>query len=250
MENLEEKNKNHSEVEDYGEKEDKRREIIDKFINSFKEKDDIHNAIVKGSFAKGVEDEYSDIDLSVAVDKEKEQAIIEEFEDFLSQFGEIDKRIGVRRKSGPKQIVYHIEGMSKYHTIDFVIEDYNKGEQIFETENQDEQKIEEKDFEYARKMLEHNSMLVEKEIKRGDLVYAGRLYIQYIFDSIVSLARGKYTPDKAEKGTRNLKKDLEERGFEGLSEEIENIWLSSPSAKEIEEKLDEAKSLYEKIIEG
>ena len=250
MENLEGENKHHSGVEDYGEQGDKRREIVDKFIDSFKEKSDVRDAIIKGSFARGEEDEYSDIDLSFVAEKGEEKEMIEKFENFLSQFGEIDKRIEVRRKSGPKQIVYHIEGMSKYHTIDFTIEYYNEDEQIVETENQDEQKIKEKDFEYIKEMFEHNSMLVEKEIKRGDLVWAARLYISYIFDSVVNLARGKYTPDKVDKGTRNLKEDLGEKGLGDLFEEIENIWLSNPSAEEIERKIDEAKSLYERIIGG
>lgn len=92
--------------------------IIEILRSRLESRDDVHAFWVEGSVAQGYSDEYSDIDLWLSVDDDKIFTIFPIVEEALKEIDEIDFRHTVKKEGELGHNLYHLAGMSEFHSID------------------------------------------------------------------------------------------------------------------------------------
>ncbi len=94
---------------------------------------------VEGSTAQGHGDEYSDLDIRLEVEADKIEGVYNQIEKSLAKLGMIDLKYEFKTGNQQRKIVYHIEKMSEFLTIDINIQPYPWNTEL--TKGVDEAKI-------------------------------------------------------------------------------------------------------------
>lgn len=97
---------------------DDRQKVIKHLEKRLQERTDVYAFWIEGSIPQGYADEYSDMDLWLSVDDDKIFAIYDDIEPILAEIAPIDFRYIAKNKGELGQNVYHLQGTSKFLTID------------------------------------------------------------------------------------------------------------------------------------
>lgn len=100
--------------------------IIEHLRNKLETRDDIYAFWLEGSAPQGYADEFSGIDVWLSTDDDKIFTIYGDIEQVLSEIAPIDFKYIVKNKGELGHIVYHLEGMSEFLTIDVNTQSINR----------------------------------------------------------------------------------------------------------------------------
>lgn len=78
----------------------------------------VHAFWLEGSVTQGHEDKYSDLDVWLEVDPDKMNETYSQVKSALSEIGPVDTDFEMMKDNDQRHIIYHIEGMSEFLTID------------------------------------------------------------------------------------------------------------------------------------
>lgn len=200
------------------------RELLSRAVHVLAEDSRVVACALSGSFATGMADEYSDIDVDVLLDPRRSEDFYKDLPKTLAKIGPI---LACRESKWADRTVFvHFEDVSMFRRLDLHFYHSRRYsfppsrisyEMLFERDGaslpvvgseEDVQEIEPQDF-LQRRIVTFlmQRILNVRELRRGNIWHAhdsaqtGRL-------QIVDMLRCIYTPDRISAGTRDLEADL------------------------------------------
>jgi predicted nucleotidyltransferase len=193
----------------------KRKEILSHLEESLKKQEKVFAMWLEGSDGTGSSDEYSDIDIVLAVEDGFELEVLNFCEQVLLELSPLDMSYEEpRHNSKNRYKVFHLENTSKYLLIDLSVQShllnfqfvrendseipiilFDKKEIIsFIDLNETELKEELKNRLYHLENTIKQKSRVEKYVARNKFIEAMGYYSKFIIGPLVELLRIKYKP--------------------------------------------------------
>jgi predicted nucleotidyltransferase len=193
---------------------------------------------LEGADARGIVDEFSDIDLWLDVEDGQEENVLKQIEHYLNELGPLDF---IHALSHPhpqiRQRFFHFENTSEFLIIDVCIQSHSREVEfslgdpvkiIFDKSNiirflQNTEKVK---FLEQAKALQSQVLLyrvwVLKALKRGHWLEAISYYYECILEPLARVLRLHYTPEKSEYGFKHFDQDLPDDVIVKLKTLIQN----------------------------
>jgi predicted nucleotidyltransferase len=222
---------------------------------------------LEGSYANGMADEFSDIDIWIDVEDDFEAASFNAVEKALSELGEIDINDYVGQEH-PKlrQRVYHIKGSSEYLMIDFNLQLHSRdsGEYVYIKDSRVETAVAVFDkanivkytdldpgryYEWNKKRLDEclyrygQHSRVIKYVRRGLYLEAYAYYNRYVFEPLIYILPLIYTPANADYYLVHISQHIPEQELNRLE-----YFARIPSMEYIERKTYEAETWLRELL--
>jgi predicted nucleotidyltransferase len=208
-----------------------RNKIIEAIATALKPRDFVLALWQGGSTAHGYTDEWSDIDLQVVVEDTQVEETFAIVEKALSTVAKIKFKYRVPEPTWHKhsQCFYHLEGVSPFLMIDFVVMKYSNPNHFLEVErhgkvviffdkanlvtppalrrNEHLLKMRER-FEQLKMTFDFLQTLVRKEINRGHWVDAVSNYHAWTLQPLIELLNIAYRPYRYDFKAKYFSRDL------------------------------------------
>ncbi len=201
--------------------------IVDNLKNELEQNDLIRAMWIAGSVAEGFNDELSDIDIWFEIIDGKDEEVFKIIEGILASKGELDVNFGEWISPPFSHKVYHLAHTNPYHFIEVTLHSKSDKYEFVEGirnvrvifDKDAITKVTPFDAESHDKMLNERRIVlneklkigrisVEKEIQRGQFLDAMHNYNFWLLETILELARIKYSPLKYTYGLKHGNRDL------------------------------------------
>lgn len=201
--------------------------IIEVIKNGVESSDAVRAMWIAGSIADGYSDNLSDVDIWLDINDGKDEEIFTLVESILAGQGVLDVNLGEWILPPFSHKVYHLSHMNPYHFIEVTLHSHSdkyeftegirKAKVIFDKDGIT--KPVPLDLEAHNAMLANRAKVlaeklkvgrvsVEKEIQRGQFLDAMHNYNFWLLETILELARIKYSPLKYTYGLKHGNRDL------------------------------------------
>ena len=194
-----------------------REAIVDALVESLEPLDFVHALWEGGAVSFDRVDEWSDLDLYVAVDDDRVEEAFRAVEDSLRGLSGIRQKFDVGKTQWPgiSQAFYRLEGTSEYLLIDLAVVQMSSEEKLLQPEIHGAAefrfnksgKVKAPEFDRGsfdsrmrarcarlRSRMEMFGIFVQKEINRGNDIEAVDLYNGLVLGSLVEVLRMRHGP--------------------------------------------------------
>jgi predicted nucleotidyltransferase len=240
---------------------EQRQEILEYLKNKLEPHPYVYALWLEGADARGIVDEFSDLDVWLDVEDGQEENVLKQIEQHLNELATLDF---VYRKPDfhpqIKQCFFHLANTSEFLIVDVCIQSHSREIEfepndpvkvIFDKSNvihfkQDTEKI--NVLEQA-KAIQSQVMLyrvwVLKALKRGHWLEAVSYYFECILEPLTRVLRLRYTPEKYEYGFKHFDQNLPEDVVAKLK-----VLIQLDSKERLESNLNKAVEWLNEILKG
>jgi predicted nucleotidyltransferase len=203
---------------------EQRREILSHLYAKLEPHPHIYALWLEGADASETVDEFSDIDLWLDVEDGREESVLKQIEQHLSELAPLDL---IYRKPDfhpqIRQCFFHLTGTWEFLIVDVCIQSHSREFEfgpndpvkvIFDKANviRFQQNAEKANILEQAKTLQSQVMLyrvwVLKALKRGHWLEATSYYFECILEPLAQVLRLHHTPEKFEYGFKHFDQDL------------------------------------------
>jgi hypothetical protein len=243
-----------------------RAEIIEVLVNALKPLDYVHAFWEGGAAAFNRIDEWSDINVNLAVDDNKATETFFAVEKALNSLSSIEQKVEIKHplESGISQAFYKLENASKYLLVDLAafdlsspdkfLEPETHGKSVFYFNKSDKIKIPTLNKNELIKNLQKRlvdlkarfdmfNVFVQKEINRANRLEAIDLYHRITLTSLIEALRIKHKPVHHEFRTRYVHYELPSE----ILQKLERLYFVEDE-EDLQEKYDEATKRFGETI--
>ncbi len=213
--------------------------VVDELKAKLEPNPTIHAMWIAGSVAEGYADEFSDVDIWLDIDDDKDQEVLLLIEEVLRSRGEVDVNFSEGITPPFSHAVYHIAGTNPLHLVEITLHSHShkfglfdrlrKIKVIFDKDDVTNfgdfdqtsyDKILSERKAFLIEKIEIGKLSVEKEIKRQQFSDAMHNYIFWLVEPIIELVRIKYSPLKITYNLKHASRDLPAEAVE----EVESLY--------------------------
>lgn len=243
-------------------------DLIDALVEELRSLDSVHAVWEGGAAAFGRLDKWSDIDLYVLVDDKKEDDAFSAVERGIGRVSSVRVKYDIPQGGWPGvfQAYYKIEGASDYLILDLAVVTPSSpekfldvevhGEAVFRFKRSEETRVTHSDrksfSEKLRKRVERLrardevfSIMVQKEINRGNLIEALDMYRVVVLESLVESLRMLHKPYHHDFRTRYVHHELPKE----VVDRLEDLYIVR-DLRDLQDKYRRALKWYREILKN